>query len=102
MPECSCEELSRKIEELTEEIESLKSRGGGGRAKRAPSAYNEFMGKCVKEKGKGGDHQGKFKDCAAEYRKKKAAGEIKAPPRKEEVDDSKVPESMKDVFSSDE
>jgi len=39
------------------------------RAKRAPSAYNIFLGQCVK--GKTGDIKVRFKSCVEEWKKKK-------------------------------
>ena len=39
-----------------------------GRTKRAPSAYNLHMKECLKRKT--GPIQSRFKECAAEYKKK--------------------------------
>ncbi len=57
-----------------------KAAGGGRQAheKRAPSAYNQFIGTCMKEKHiKGfGEAAGAMKQCAAEYHKAKDAGKL--------------------------
>ena len=46
-----------------------KFEGAIGRKKRSPSAYNIFMGKCIK--GKSGAIQTRFRECALEYKKQK-------------------------------
>ena len=48
-----------------------RGRGGGGGAKRAPSAYNVFMGQCVKAKGNGRPVQERFSECVVEWKAKK-------------------------------
>ena len=45
---------------------------GGKRGTRAPSAYNIFMGKCVREPGmKDKPHRERFKGCAARWKREK-------------------------------
>ncbi len=62
------EELLDKIPTCSEalgiELCPCAEEGGGRRRKRAPSAYNTFIGSCMKQ-GKG------MKDCAAEYKRSK-------------------------------
>ncbi len=53
-----------------EEVKIGKGRGGGG-AKRAPSAYNLFMGSCVKTKNKNDPITKRFTECALDYKKQK-------------------------------
>lgn len=70
---CSCESIKDIVREVVkeevkklfdEEVIKLKTTT---KKKRAPSAYNIFIGKCMKEEGK------TMKICAAEYKKKKAS-----------------------------
>lgn len=66
---CSCEDIRTMIKEEVKklfdaEVIKLKTTS---RKKRAPSAYNIFIGKCMKEDSK------TMKICAAEYKKKKEA-----------------------------
>lgn len=55
-------------------LELEEVRGRGTRKKRAPSAYNVFIGKCMKAKKikKFGEASGAMKACATEWRKIKA------------------------------
>ena len=58
---CSCEEIRKIVEE---EVARILTKTPGVRKKRAPSAYNIFIGECMK--------QGKpMAQCAFEYKKKK-------------------------------
>lgn len=64
---CSCEDMRTIVKEevkklFDDEIIKLKTTS---RKKRAPSKYNIFIGKCMKEDGK------TMKICAAEYKKEK-------------------------------
>ena len=61
---CSCEDI-RSI--VREEIATLPA--GKVRGKRAPSAYNQFMGSCVR--GKSGAIQDRFRECALEWKAQK-------------------------------
>jgi len=66
---CSCETIREIVKEevkklFDDEIIKLKTTS---KKKRAPSKYNIFIGKCMKEDGKN------MKVCAAEYRKEKGA-----------------------------
>ena len=64
--QCSCDE----IREMLAEIKALLvSEIGSIRRKRKPSAYNIFIGQCMKE-GKN------MKECALEYKKLKSEGTI--------------------------
>ena len=71
--ECTCEDIRRIVEEVMEEyvaqIVSLCSQSS--RTKRKKSAYNIFMGECVKSKPSDVPIQERFKQCAAEYKAKK-------------------------------
>ena len=58
----------QEIKELLLEILSKEKSSGGARKKRAPSKYNLFIGKCMKEDGKD------MKSCALEYKQKKELG----------------------------
>jgi len=62
-----CDELADMISDVC---------GVKTRKKRAPSKYNVFMGKCVKERPKGTVVQTAFKNCAADYREQKKQGKI--------------------------
>ena len=55
IPDCTGDEM----------IKFCPTEGGTKRTKRAPSAYNIFIGACIKQ-GKG------MKECAAEYRGRQA------------------------------
>ena len=48
-------------------------RGGGGKGTRAPSAYQAFIGRCMKERGvkSFGEAPAAMKHCAGEWRKSK-------------------------------
>ena len=46
-------------------------REGGVKRTRAPSAYNEFIGRCVKEKGNGRPVTERFRECAADWKRRK-------------------------------
>ena len=63
---CSCEELQAIVEETLNRIwsEHQSALPGKPRKKRAPSAYNIFIGSCMK---KGNSMKG----CAAEYKAQK-------------------------------
>ena len=72
---CSCEDVKKIIkatvgeifDQKVEELKKIMSPTKGKRAKRAPSKYNIFIGECMKGDGK------TMKQCAADYKKKKAA-----------------------------
>ena len=67
--ECSdIKEDLQEIKELLVEILSKEKSSRGTRKKRAPSKYNLFIGKCMKEDGKD------MKSCALEYKKNKEIG----------------------------
>lgn len=68
---CSCAAILNRIKDIEEEIEHLKKapKGGGGRAKRAPSAYNLFIKECVPKKS--GPITDRFRACVEEYKKEK-------------------------------
>ncbi len=70
MPDaCSCEEIRTILQEFLSEIAAVCQ--ASGKNKRKPSAYNIFMGKCVKGKSKDIPIQERFRQCAAEYRAQK-------------------------------
>ena len=50
---------------------SRQQPGGTGRTKRAPSAYNLHMKKCVSSKANGGEGKD-FKTCSVEWKQRKA------------------------------
>ena len=67
---CSCEDIKEIVKETVKELfeeklADLKAHVKT-RKKRAPSAYNIFIGKCMKGNGK------TMKQCAVEYKKQKA------------------------------
>jgi len=70
---CSCEDVRSIVKEEIEKIfdakvDELKGFAKSGkRAKRKPSQYNIFIGKCMKEDNK------TMKQCAKEYKEKKAS-----------------------------
>lgn len=69
MAKIKCRVVSKNLEgDMVLECD-LPSGVGKERKKRKPSAYNIFMGSCVK--GKSGRIQDRFKSCAADWRSKK-------------------------------
>ena len=70
---CSCEDVKKLVAELFEEkLEEIKTYTKETtiqkRKKRVPSAYNIFIGKCMKD-------NKTMKECASLYKKKKAEKE---------------------------
>ena len=63
MPECSCEELRERIDALEARLAQAPVRG-----KRAPSQYNIFIGRCVKQIEKEGPITERFRRCSARYK----------------------------------
>ena len=63
MPGCSCEELRERIDALEAKLAQTPVRG-----KRARSAYNIFIGRCVKQIEKEGPIQDRFRRCSARYK----------------------------------
>ena len=66
---CTCEAIREIVKEevkklFDEEVIKLKTESTK-RRKRAPSAYNKWIGTCMKKPGKD------MKQCAAEYKKQK-------------------------------
>lgn len=68
---CSCAAILNRLKDAEEEIERLKQMptSKGGRVKRKPSAYQSFLGDCMR--GTKGDIQGKFKECVTKWKEQK-------------------------------
>jgi len=66
---CSCEDIKGIVREIVKELFDEKlaklTTQVKTRTKRAPSAYNIFIGKCMKGDGK------TMKQCAVDYKKQK-------------------------------
>jgi len=65
MIECDLQSVLERLDKLEILINSLIENGTKQRKKRKPSAYNQFIGQCMK--------QGKdMKTCATEYKRSKS------------------------------
>jgi len=69
--QCSCEEIRTIVREILEEYVSEIIAACSVRTKRKPSAYNQFMGECVRSKPKDIPIQERFRQCAVEYKSRK-------------------------------
>ena len=65
MIECDLQPVLERLDKLELLINSLIENGVKQKKKRKPSAYNKFIGKCMKE---GKD----MKTCATEYKRSKS------------------------------
>lgn len=72
---CSCEEIRAILEDFLTRLQAItEAKAKRTRTKRAPSAYNIFMGECVKELGSDVPIQERFKACAVKYKELKEKG----------------------------